>query len=242
MTVIVDDAGSGDLLFGVVIGVYRPETDDFKYDVINVRFYQEIFKTKEYLKESSKIVSKLLTNFNLQPDEEIHLCQGCMFDVAAEDLRKIYGENRVKRIRVEGQAQRLIEIAYLDEIRNIGYEPLTEREEKRGKSFFHMMRWIKNNPHMLKYTKTGWPKLKNYQLFKQYHNNNTNPTQTEHNEQTYETTCTICGSNCEVPFQPEPTKPVYCKKCWKQHNKSHNNKTCNNKSHNNKRRRKNKKK
>ena len=213
MTVIVDDAGSGDLLFGVVVGVYRQETGNFKYDIIDVRFYQAIFKEKEYLKESSRIVSKLVAALNPKTDEEIHICQGCIFDVAAEDLRKIYGENRVKRIHVEGEAQRLIEIAYLDEIRNIGYEPLPEREEKRGKNFFHMMRWLKNNPEMLKYAKTGWPKLKNYQMFKKFHP----PTQQTEHIQTCKTVCVDCGSNCEVPFQPETTKPAYCKKCWKKH-------------------------
>jgi CxxC-x17-CxxC domain-containing protein len=212
VTVIVDDAGSGDLLFGVVVGTYRQETGDFKYDVIDVRFYQDIFKEKEYLKESSRIVSKLVADFNPKSDEEIHICQGCIFDVAAEDLRKIYGEDRVKRIHVDGEAQRLIEIAYLDEIRNLGYEPLTEREEKRGKNFFHMMRWLKNNPEMLKYAKTGWPKLKNYQMFKMFHST----TQTEYT-QTYKVICADCGSNCEVPFKPETAKPVYCKKCWRQH-------------------------
>ena len=30
MTLIIDDAGSGDLLFGVVIGIYREETGEFK--------------------------------------------------------------------------------------------------------------------------------------------------------------------------------------------------------------------
>ncbi|MCL2642357.1 MAG: hypothetical protein FWD52_02415 [Candidatus Bathyarchaeota archaeon] len=222
MTVIVDDAGSGDLLFGVVIGVYRPETGDFKYDLIDVRFYQDIFREKTYLQESSRIVSKLVATFNPKADEEIHICQGCIFDVAAEDLCKIYGEDRVKRVHVTGEAQRLIEIAYLDEIRNLGYEPLTEREEKRGKNFFHMMRWLKNNPEMLKYAKTGWPKLKNYQLFKKFHDSTTtigsSQQHSEYNTQaTYKAVCVDCGSNCEVHFQPETTKPAYCKKCWKKH-------------------------
>jgi CxxC-x17-CxxC domain-containing protein len=212
VTVIVDDAGSGDLLFGVVVGVYRQETDHFKYDIIDVRFYQEIFKEKEYLQESSRLVSKLVAAFNPEPDEEIHICQGCIFDVAAEDLRKIYGEDRVKRIHVDGEAQRLIEIAYLDEIRNLGYEPLAERDEKRGKNFFHMMRWLKDNPKMLRYAKTGWPKLKNYQLFQKFHTS----AQTEP-IQTYKVVCVDCGNACEVPFQPKVDKPVYCKTCWTQH-------------------------
>ncbi len=220
MTVIVDDAGSGDLLFGVVVGAYREETGDFKYDLIDVRFYQDIFKEKEYLQESSRVVSRLVAGFNLASNEEVHICQGCIFDVAAEELRKIYGEDRVKRIRVEGEAQRLIEIAYLDEIRNLGYEPLAEREEKRGKSFFHMMRWLKDNPEMLRYAKTGWPKLKNYQLFKKFH---VTPTQTQTEPaKTYKAVCSDCGNECEVPFQPKTDKPVYCKECWSRHKPAKN--------------------
>lgn len=206
MTLIVDDAGSGDLLFGVVVGAYHEETGEFKYDLIDVRFYQDIFREKEYLQESSRVVSKLVSHFNLQPDEEIHICQGCIFDVAAAELQKIYGEERVKRIKVVGEPQRLVEIAYLDEIRNLGYEPMAEREEKRGKSFFHMMRWLKANPEMLRYAKTGWPNLKNYHLFKKFHQ-----------EPVYRTVCSECGVECEVPFQPHADKPVYCGKCWSSH-------------------------
>lgn len=126
MTLIVDDAGSGDLLFGVVVGAYHEETGEFRYDIIDVRFYQDIFREKEYLKESSRVVSSLVSKFKIKEDEEIHICQGCIFDVAAEDLRKVYGEDRVKRVHVDGEAQRLVETAYLDEIRNLGYEPLAE--------------------------------------------------------------------------------------------------------------------
>ncbi len=201
---IVDDAGSGDLLFGVVIGAYREETGEFKYDLIGVKFYQEIFREKEYLQESSRIVSKLIASFNLRPDEVIHICQGCIFDVAADELSKLYGKDRVKRVRVEGEAQRLVEIAYLDEIRNLGYEPLAERDEKRGKSFFHMMHWLQGNPEMLRYAKTGWPRLKNYHIFKPFHEP----------PPTFSAVCSGCGAECSVPFQPKADKPVYCSKCW----------------------------
>ena len=206
MTVVVDDAGSGDLLYGVVVGAYREETSEFRYDLIDVRFYQDIFREKEYLKESSRIVSKLLSYFNVKPDEEIHICQGCIFDVAADELAKFYCQDRVKRVRVVGEAQRLVEIAYLDEIRNLGYEPLAEREEKRGKSFFHMMRWLKDRPEMLRYAKTGWPRLKNYHLFEQFHK-----------EIVYNAVCSDCGCECEVPFQPHADRPVFCRKCWSAH-------------------------
>jgi CxxC-x17-CxxC domain-containing protein len=204
MTIIVDDAGSGDLLFGVVIGAYREETDEFKYDLIDVRFYQDLFCSKEYLQEASRITSKLVAALQLKPEEEIHVCQGNIFDVAVADLQKGYGEERVCRVRVTGEAQRLVEIAYLDEIRNLGYEPLVEREEKRAKNFFHMMRWLNVNPDMLRYAKTGWPRLKRYRLFKPFHQ-----------EEMHNARCSECGSPCEVPFKPDLHRPVFCPACWK---------------------------
>jgi CxxC-x17-CxxC domain-containing protein len=204
MTIIIDDAGSGDLLFGVVIGAFRDETQEFKYDLIDVKFFQSsLFQKKEYLTQASKIVSQLVSRLKLKSEEEIHICQGNIFDEAVNDLQKIYGDDRIQRVKVTGEPQRLTEIAYLDEIRNLGYEPLEEREDKRAKSFFHMMRWLKENPDMLRYAKTGWPRLSRYRLFKSFHKNSL-----------YKAVCTDCGSECEVPFKPDKNRPVYCQACW----------------------------
>ena len=30
----------------------------------------------------------------------------------------------------------------------------------------------------------------------------------------HEAVCTDCGKKCEVPFKPNPKRPVYCKRCW----------------------------
>ena len=167
MTIIIDDAGSGDLLFGVVIGALRDSTREFKYGVVDVKYFQSLlFSRKLFLNECSKIVSGLLAKIEPKLEEEIHLCRGYIFDGAIQKLKKKYGENRVRRIKVTGEAQDLTEIAYLDELRNLGYEPLEERENKRAKSFFHMMRWLKRNPDKLKYAKTGWPRLQKYKLFR----------------------------------------------------------------------------
>jgi len=104
----------------------------------------------------------------LKKDERIQICRGYIFDEAVNDLRKIYGGNQIDRIAVTGEPQRLTEIAYLDEIRNLGYEPVKERDEKKAKSFFHMMNWLRNNPEKLIYAKTGWPRLQRYNLFRSY--------------------------------------------------------------------------
>jgi hypothetical protein len=167
MTITIDDAGSGDLLFGVVIGAFRDETREFHYGVVDVKFFQSgRFYRKEYLKQSSRIVSELLSRLRLGSEEEIHVCKGYIFDDAVNDLRRAYGYDRVRRVNVSGEPQRLTEMAYLDELRNLGYEPVKEREDKRAKSFFHMMRWLKENPDRLRFAKTGWPRLLKYRLLK----------------------------------------------------------------------------
>jgi CxxC-x17-CxxC domain-containing protein len=207
LTIIIDDAGSGDLLFGVVIGAYRDETQEFKYDLIDVKYFQqELFTQKEYLQQTAQIVTKLLQTLQLKNEEEICFCQGYIFDETVNELKKTLSEERIRRIKVIGEPQRLTEIAYLDEIRNLGYTPLDEREDKRAKSFFHMMRWLKANPQMLKYAKTGWPKLNRYRLF--------NPNQKSQRGKTFQVTCTECGNLAIVPFKPQKNRPVYCSVCW----------------------------
>jgi len=168
ITVIIDDAGSGDLLFGVVIGAYHSESQEFKYDVIDVQYFQTPkFGKKEYLKQASKIVFTLLGKLHLEPDEPIRICSSYLFDEAVETLIQLHGADRTHRVKVTGEPQRLTELAYLDEVRNLGYEPLTNREEKRAKSFFHMLRWLKKNPDKVKYAKTGWPRLSRYRIFRE---------------------------------------------------------------------------
>jgi len=170
MTITIDDAGIGDLLFGVVIGAFRDENQEFRYDIVAVKYFKpQRFRRKEYLNQASRVVFQLLGKLKLKAEEPIRICKGYIFDEAVKDLRRRYGDDRIRRVKVTGEPQRLTETAYLDEIRNLGYEPLKARAEKRAKSFFHMMNWLKKNPDKLRYAKTGWPRLSRYRLFKSYH-------------------------------------------------------------------------
>jgi hypothetical protein len=169
LTIVVDDAGIGDLLFGVVIGAFRSETQEFTYEILDVKYFRPPrFRSKDYLKQASRIVFQLLDRFKLGVDETIQICRGYIFDEAVKDLKEKYDENRILRITVTGEPQRLTETAYHDELRNLGYEPIEERDKKRAKSFFHMMNWLQKNPDKLIYAKTGWPRLSKYPLFRSY--------------------------------------------------------------------------
>ncbi|MFZ2071505.1 MAG: CxxC-x17-CxxC domain-containing protein [Halobacteriota archaeon] len=30
-------------------------------------------------------------------------------------------------------------------------------------------------------------------------------------------TCADCGEECQVPFKPDGTRPVYCQECYQKH-------------------------
>ncbi|MGA3191834.1 MAG: hypothetical protein ABSD73_04875 [Candidatus Bathyarchaeia archaeon] len=153
----------------MVIAAFRCETQEFRYDIVDVKYFRyPRFRSKEYLTQASTIVFQLLNKLGLKKDERIQICRGYIFDEAVDRLREMYGDNQIERIVVTGEPQRLTEIAYLDEVRNLGYEPVKERDEKKAKSFFHMMNWLKRNPDKLIYAKTGWPRLQRYSLFRSY--------------------------------------------------------------------------
>lgn len=33
----------------------------------------------------------------------------------------------------------------------------------------------------------------------------------------YKATCADCGKETEVPFKPDPDRPVYCRECYAKH-------------------------
>lgn len=163
MTIQIDDAGVGDLLYGVVVGAHRKETGEFHYDLIPVSFFQSPnFGRKMYLGKATELAEGLLNRMKLGEKEDIEICSSFLFDETRPRLADIYGKDRVKTSVITGQAQTNVETAYLDEIRNLGYEPIPERDEKRARSFFHMLRWVKADRDRLRYAKTGWPRLRRY--------------------------------------------------------------------------------
>lgn len=165
MTLQIDDAGVGDLLLGVVIGVYRPETARFDFDVVDVSHFQKgRFGHKTYLGEAARIALRLVERFSPEEDEKIEICSGFVLSEAFRLLRRKYGDH-VAVAKIGGEAQEKTEAAYLSELRNLGYEPISDRDERRARSFFHMLRWVKQDRSRLRHAKTGWPRLRRYGRF-----------------------------------------------------------------------------
>ncbi len=153
----------GDLLFGVIVGAHRRETGEFHYDVIPVSYFQSPdFRRKLYLNKATELTLRLIHEMKLGADEQIEICSSFLFDETRPVLFGRFGKDRVRVSVISGEAQNNVETAYLDEVRNLGYEPIADRDEKRARSFFHMLRWVKSDPDRLRYAKTGWPRLRRY--------------------------------------------------------------------------------
>jgi len=168
LTIEIDDAGTGDILHGVVIGAYRPEDDVFLYDMIDVRYFQEpVYGEKRHLNEARRIALRLVDRLGLKEKEKISICTGDILNETAEALVEEYGEDRVERCRIENRAQYMVELAYMDELRNIGYEPIENRTEKWGKNFWHQYNWLRKDPKArLRWAKSAFPNLRRSPLFK----------------------------------------------------------------------------
>lgn len=77
----IDDAGSGSFVGGTCIGIYRPETNEYYFDIIPVELYnKENFKKKIYLDEVVNITGAAFSILNPVRGETIEICRGYMFD------------------------------------------------------------------------------------------------------------------------------------------------------------------
>lgn len=77
----IDDAGSGSFVGGTCIGIYRPETNEYYFDIIPVESYNiENFKNKIYLDDVVDITIKAFQALNVSKYETIEICRGYMFE------------------------------------------------------------------------------------------------------------------------------------------------------------------
>jgi hypothetical protein len=79
----IDDAGSGSLVGGTIIGILRAEDLDYYYEAIPVNlFTSPSFEEKKYTDYTVKIIIDGINSLNVGKDERIEICQGYMFDKA----------------------------------------------------------------------------------------------------------------------------------------------------------------
>ncbi|QUH26351.1 hypothetical protein [Serpentinicella alkaliphila] len=163
----IDDAGSGSLLGGTIIGVLRVETKEFHYDIIPLNLYhEESFVNKEYLNYVVNIVDKIFQNLKVQKYEEIQVCRGYMFD----KLKQWFDQNNYRYISTEikDPLQTKIEKAFEEYTISLGLPESFIVYTKYPFHFHRILKWVyadyENRHHLCKKGWKSWKKYSNLQI------------------------------------------------------------------------------
>jgi len=158
----IDDAGSGSLLGGTVIGALRVETNEFQYDIIPLNLYQdEFFENKEYLNYVVTIVEQIFSKLNVEKDEEIQVCQGYMFD----RLKLWFDNNNYKYMSTEikDPLQSIIEKTFEEYTISLGLPESFIVYTKYPFHFHRILKWVyADYENRSPLCKKGWKSWKKY--------------------------------------------------------------------------------
>jgi len=158
----IDDAGSGSLVGGTCIGAIRVETGEYYYDFIPIECYREYsFQSKQYLKETDKIVFRLLNRLCVRNNEKVEICQGYMFDSTRFILKnKGY---KISSVKIGEPLQNIIENTFQEYALALGVPIQYVKYTKYPFHFHRILRWVYadyENRALL--CKTGWKSWKRH--------------------------------------------------------------------------------
>jgi hypothetical protein len=163
----IDDAGWGSMIGGVIIGIYREETGEFRFEEVLVEYFQgQKYHDKEYLFNAGYIALKLLNELRVTHIEPIKMCTGYCLDGIEEYLAA--ADYKFTRGKITGPLQDKIEHALRTVLAckydfKVTYDELT-KPEKKGLFWWKQIAWLKDgnvnarkpNPLKAAQCKTGW--------------------------------------------------------------------------------------
>lgn len=151
--ILIDDAGWGDLILGVVIGALRLYDHEYMERRISLKAFQsEKFEKKEYLDESLKIGQEILEA--MRPDEETYfkVCSGYVLSKIREFLQgKGY---HVEEAEIRGELQERVERGFKKWCLEVG---VPSKYLKTKQRFFPILNWVAERFELREnLVKTGW--------------------------------------------------------------------------------------
>ncbi len=155
--ILIDGAGWGDLILGVVVGALNPPDPRYMERRIPVSSFQPPnFENQQYLDDTVKIADEIVEV--MQPDMETHfkVCSGYVLSSIRRHLREL--GFRVEEVEVTGELQEKVERSYIRWCKEMGV-PAEKLEDKRR--FWTLLEWVAEKPKIReKLVKTGWKSWK----------------------------------------------------------------------------------
>jgi len=152
----IDDAGSGSFVGGTCIGVYRPETNEYYFDIIPVELYnKENFKKKLYLNEVVKIVQAAIDALKPLKSETFEICRGYMFGTLKEWLMQ--NGYICYSTQITGKIQEIVEKSFELYTENLGLPRQYIKYTRYPFHFHKLLRWVyADYENRIKLCKVGW--------------------------------------------------------------------------------------
>jgi len=151
--ILVDDAGWGDLILGVVVGALKPPDPRYMERRIPVSSFQPPnFENKKYLDDAVEIAGEIVQV--IQPDMEttFKVCSGYVLSSIRRHLNQ--QGFKVEEVEVTGELQEKAERGYIRWCVEVGV-PAERLEDRRR--FWTLLDWVAERPELReKLVKTGW--------------------------------------------------------------------------------------
>jgi hypothetical protein len=152
----IDDAGSGSLVGGTIIGVFRRETQEYFTALIPLKHFQHpYFSQKEYQKYVAVIMEKAIQKLNIKKSEPIHICQGYIFDYLRLWLtaHKFNWQNT----KISGPLQVKVETSFNQYAFQLGLPKNFLLHARYAFGFHRLFKWVMADfAHRSAFCKTGW--------------------------------------------------------------------------------------
>jgi hypothetical protein len=155
--ILIDDAGWGDLILGVVIGALKLPERRYMERRIPVSSFQLLnFEDKRYLDDAVKIAEEIVEVMRPDRETRFKICSGYVLSSIRKHLRE-RGFN-VEKVEITGELQEMVERSYVEWCKEVGV-PTETLEDKRR--FWTLLEWVAEKPKIReKLVKTGWKSWK----------------------------------------------------------------------------------
>jgi len=151
--ILIDDAGWGELILGVVIGAFKLPDRKYMHRRIPVSSFQPPnFRSKRYLDDATKIADEIIEV--MQPDRETRfkVCSGYVLSSIRGHLRD-QGFS-VEEVEITGELQEMVERGYVEWCVEVGVPAESLKDERR---FWTLLEWVAEEPKIReRLVKTGW--------------------------------------------------------------------------------------
>jgi len=151
--ILIDDAGWGDLILGVVIGALKPPDRRYMERRIPVSSFQPPnFENKRYLDDAVMIAEEIVEV--MQPDREtrFRVCSGYVLSSIRRHLLNQGFD--VEEVEIAGELQEMVERSYVKWCKEVGVPAERLEDERR---FWTLLEWVAEKPKIREnLVKTGW--------------------------------------------------------------------------------------